>query len=287
MQSSHRQVRIERAVDLINRRYHTTLTLDELAATACYSSWHFVRAFEAEVGEVPFEALRKRRLYSCAYRLLAEPSLAIGTLAAESGFCYASSLAKGFRQHFGMSASDWRQGGWSDWADRARHATDTPGPEHRTDDDAPDLTRLRLVQQPALPVIYRRFRGIWGSHLVTAALEALGSARYPVSGFYGARQDLLHLRDAREACYDLCIPLAAGAAPPRDYACAELFGGLYAAYDLLPSEPYRSWRSLFGLWPPNSRFVPDPARPMIEAYPDPVHPLACRTLYLPLVARLR
>ncbi|UXY14985.1 AraC family transcriptional regulator [Chitiniphilus purpureus] len=286
MQSSPRQLRIERAVDLINRGYRNALTLDELAAAACYSSCHFVCAFEAEVGEAPFETLRKRRLYSCAYRLLAEPGLAIGTLAAESGFCYATSLAKGFRRHFGMSASDWRQGGWNDWAGRARAAM-APNPELLADGTAPDPARLRLVRQPSMRVIYRRFRGVWGAHLIAAAQAALDSARYPVAGFYGARQDLLHLRGGHEACYDLCIPLAAGAALPRHYAIGELPGGLYAAYDLLPGEPYRSWRSLFGLWPPNRRFVPDPARPMLEAYPDRSHPLVCRTLYLPLVTRQR
>ncbi|KAF0813559.1 Regulatory protein SoxS [Andreprevotia sp. IGB-42] len=288
--ASSRQIRIERAVDCINHGYAQALSLDALAAAACYSSYHFVRAFEAEVGETPFDVLRKRRLYAGAYRLLTAPGTTVAALAEECGFAYASSFAKGFRQHFGMSASDWRHGGWRAWAGQLAPAAQTPlevaaaGPAAEyMDEEVPGADEMGVLQLPAQSLAYRRFRGVWGDALISAALATLDRAGM-VRRFYGVRHDLLHLRGARESCFDVCLPLAGDAAPPAGLGRMALSGGLYAVRTLAAGAPYVSWRSLLAAWPARSACLPDLRRPMIEVYEQAV-PLRCHTLYLPVLFR--
>lgn len=282
MTAQARRVRIERAVDHINRHYAQALSLDTLAGVACYSGSHFVRAFEAEVGEAPFELLRKRRLYAAAYRLLGRvPS---GELLAEAcGFAHASSFSRGFRQQFSMSARDWRHGGWQEWAswqgpDGAPNA-DTTDAEYLTDTLALP-TALQVLQLPAQYMVYRRFRGVWGSALIEQAHAALQTM--PESAqCYGVRHDLLHLRRQQECCFDLCVPLAPMQAVPAGLGYVQLAGGLYAAMPLPDGGPYLSWRNLLAGWPADHPYTLDPRRPMIEAY-QRAQPVRCHTLYLPI-----
>ncbi|WP_187359946.1 helix-turn-helix domain-containing protein [Chitinolyticbacter meiyuanensis] len=272
---------------------HADLTLNELAAAACYSSWHFVRAFEEEIGEAPFEYLRKRRLFSGAYRLLTEPTTAVSTLAADCGFLHASSFAKGFRRQFGMNARDWRAGGWQDWL-RDQPWPQDGLPQHaRSPDVEHDASRVQAIDPaslqieiiPAQAVVYHRFRDTWGDRLHDAVQRSLRNSPFPVSRFFGARHDLLHLRGPSESCYDLCIPVDAKLPIPANLGRTTLFGGLYATRQLSPHEPYLSWRSLVSSWPARSRFVLDTRRPMIEMYAGVSEYLRCNTLYLPLSLR--
>ncbi|UXY14988.1 AraC family transcriptional regulator [Chitiniphilus purpureus] len=290
MHSRHRTVRIERAVDCINARYGQALTLDELAARACYSTWHFVRAFEEEVGEAPFDFLRKRRFFAAAYQLLSDRQLPVADLAAQCGFEYASSFAKGFRRLFGMSARDWRAGGWQDWSDgqawrrpgcprddSARGAEYDASQVRRVD---PNSIRLEIV--PEQPVVYRRLRGLWGPALKPTVIDMLRASPVPVPRFIGARHDLLHLRGPQESCYDVCVPVAPGYVALPTLGHTRLFSGLYAVRRLQPGEPYLSWRSLVDSWPRQGRFAIDPRRPMLEDFDCTQDDMRCIALYLPL-----
>ncbi|TJZ73222.1 AraC family transcriptional regulator [Chitiniphilus eburneus] len=290
MFSSHRAIRIERAVDLIHQRYSNELTLDEMAAQACYSNWHFVRAFEAEIGEAPFDFLRKRRLYAAAYRLLSDARISISELSTRCGFQYASSFSKGFRRQFGMTARDWRAGGWQHWVgEQPWHAATQNQPARHTLLEH-DAEQVRLVDPqsfsieivPAQPVVYRRLRGLWGDCLNDAAQQTLRDSPLPLPLCYGARHDFLHLRGPVESCYDLCVPVASDYAVPPTMGRASLFGGRYAVRRLAPHEPYLSWRSVLASWPNRARHVFDTRRPMIELYGWQGEHLCCTALYLPL-----
>ncbi|WP_018748487.1 helix-turn-helix domain-containing protein [Chitiniphilus shinanonensis] len=293
MFSSHRAIRIERAVDLINQHYSNDLTLDEVAAQACYSNWHFVRAFEAEIGESPFDLLRKRRLYAAAYRLLSNARVSISELSTRCGFQYASSFSKAFRRQFGMTARDWREGEWQHWvSEQPWHAATRSQPAHDTLlEHDPDQVRIVDPQSfsiqtvPPQPVVYRRLRGVWGDCLNQTAHHTLRESPVPLPVFYGARQDLLHLRGPAESCYDVCVPVATDYAVPPTMGRSTLFGGLYAVRRLQLHEPYLSWRSVLASWPRQARYVFDPRRPMVEGYGWQGDYLCCTTLYLPLALR--
>lgn len=63
--------RLHLAADRIESTFDQALTLDELAATACLSRWHFVRQFNAEFGLPPHAYLTRKRARA-ALRLLAQ-----------------------------------------------------------------------------------------------------------------------------------------------------------------------------------------------------------------------
>ena len=53
---------LRRARDHIDRHYREPLDLDQLAAVAGVSKYHFVRSFEATYGETPIRYLTRRRI---------------------------------------------------------------------------------------------------------------------------------------------------------------------------------------------------------------------------------
>ncbi|TJZ73221.1 helix-turn-helix domain-containing protein [Chitiniphilus eburneus] len=295
MLNSHRAVRIESTVDIINQRYCEALTLEELAFRACYSRWHFLRAFEEETHETPFDFLRKRRLYAAGYRLLSDTLLSMADLSIQTGFQCASSFSKGFRRQFGMTPSEWRAEGWRDWAALQPLQAPPPAgqdtlPNTQQEYDADrvyqiDPRHLQIEIVPEQPVAYKRFRGVWGEALRNTIQSALRIAPLPHPCFLGVRQDLLHLRGPTESCYDVCIPVRPGTQPPGIVSVGRVLGGLYAVFRPQLGDPSLSWRSLLHSWPSQGRFVFDPRRSMVDRYTQHGDILHCDAQYLPIMLR--
>lgn len=99
--------RIRRAVELMHAHLDRELPLDELAAAAYLSSFHFARLFKKLTGTTPhayLTALRTQR----AQRLLAETDLSITEIGARVGYSGSSSFAKAFREATGLSPREFR-----------------------------------------------------------------------------------------------------------------------------------------------------------------------------------
>ncbi len=77
--------RLQRAADAIETRYDEPLTLDDLAATACLSRYHFVRFFAQLHGLPPYAALCAKRA-RVAQRLLAGGETDRESIAQRCGF---------------------------------------------------------------------------------------------------------------------------------------------------------------------------------------------------------
>ena len=108
MNMSHKS-RVDRVVDYIQANLGEELSLMRLSDVACYSEFHFSRIFKAEMGESVHQFVRRLRLEKAAELLLANTGTPITEIALMCGFATPSSFAKGFRSHFAMSASRWRQ----------------------------------------------------------------------------------------------------------------------------------------------------------------------------------
>jgi len=93
---------------LLDVAYEEPLSLDELAALAGLSRYHFVRVFRAVVGDSPHQYLIGARLRAAANRLLdtCEPITAI---ALDVGFNDISHFNATFRQAFGAAPGAWRK----------------------------------------------------------------------------------------------------------------------------------------------------------------------------------
>ena len=100
--------RVRRAVELMHAHLEHDLPLEEIAAAAHLSPFHFARLFKKLTGTTPHAylgALRAAR----AQTLLAETDLSITEVGARVGHSSPSHFAKAFRQATGISPSAYRK----------------------------------------------------------------------------------------------------------------------------------------------------------------------------------
>ena len=96
-------------------RSHLSEPLDRqtLAAVAGFSVPHFHRVFTAHVGESAMSYIRRIRLEGAA-RKLRMGAVDITELARAAGYDSHASFSKAFKQHFGLSPSEFRKlGCWA------------------------------------------------------------------------------------------------------------------------------------------------------------------------------
>jgi len=92
---------IGRVVDYLRAHYAETIVLDDLAALAGMSAFHFLRSFKKEVGLPPHAFLTQLRLQQ-ARRLLAQ-GLGQAETAAAVGFYDQPALSRHFKKIYGVT----------------------------------------------------------------------------------------------------------------------------------------------------------------------------------------
>jgi len=105
---SHHLRRMEQVLDHIETHLAGDLSLERLADRAAFSPFHFHRLFLAWTGETLKEFVRRRRLESAAARLRHCPNEKVGSVSRGCGFASSEAFARAFREHFGMTPSQWR-----------------------------------------------------------------------------------------------------------------------------------------------------------------------------------
>jgi AraC family transcriptional regulator len=100
--------RINRVIDYIQANLDTPLSINRLSKIACFSEFHFNRIFKKAMGESVYKFIRRLRLEKSAGLLLTKPETSITEIALICGFATSSSFAKSFKNHFNMSATEWR-----------------------------------------------------------------------------------------------------------------------------------------------------------------------------------
>jgi AraC-like DNA-binding protein len=111
---------LRRARDHLDRHYRRDLDLDQLAAVAGVSKYHFVRCFEATYGETPMRYLTRRRIER-AQDLLRVANLTVTEVCMAVGFASLGSFSSRFTALVGESPAAYRDR----WA--ARGGPHVPG----------------------------------------------------------------------------------------------------------------------------------------------------------------
>jgi AraC family transcriptional regulator len=99
---------INRVIDYIQANLGEDLSLKKLSEVAYYSQFHLNRIFSAYVGESIYQYIKRVRLEKSAELLLANSKVSITDVALMFGFETSSSFAKSFKNHFKMTATEWR-----------------------------------------------------------------------------------------------------------------------------------------------------------------------------------
>ncbi len=102
--------RINKVIDYVNNNLHKSISLEELAAVALFSPFHFHRIFVAVTGETVNNFTNRMRNEKAA-RLLKFSKKSISEISVECGFSSTSTLSRLFKQYFEISPSGYRRGG--------------------------------------------------------------------------------------------------------------------------------------------------------------------------------
>jgi AraC family transcriptional regulator len=88
--------------EYINHHLHQDLRLDEMAAIAQLSPYHFLQLFKQSMGITPHQYILQCRLHQ-AKNLLQHSSLSIAEIAIRTGFCDQSHLTRYFKRIMGVT----------------------------------------------------------------------------------------------------------------------------------------------------------------------------------------
>lgn len=98
---------LKRATEYMRSRVADDPSLEEIAAAAGLSQFHFLRAFKASTGRTPFQWLQDFRI-ELASGLLAATDVPLAQLALDVGFKNQSHFTNVFRRSTGTTPAQWR-----------------------------------------------------------------------------------------------------------------------------------------------------------------------------------
>jgi AraC family transcriptional regulator len=99
---------LNRVLDYIGANLQSEIRLEELAAVANLSVFHFARAFRESVDTTPHQYVLERRI-DMAKTLLRSRDWNLEAIASATGFADASHLSKAFRRQTGTTPKAWQR----------------------------------------------------------------------------------------------------------------------------------------------------------------------------------
>jgi AraC family transcriptional regulator len=100
---------LQQVTEYINEHLHQDVKLNELAAIAQMSPYHFLRLFKQSLGVTPHQYILQRRIEK-AKCLLQHGELSIADVAARVGFCDQSHFTRYFKRIVGVTPKQLLQG---------------------------------------------------------------------------------------------------------------------------------------------------------------------------------
>lgn len=98
--------RINEVINFILSNLNDDLSLQQLAAIANYSPFHFQKIFKNIMGESPKQYIIRMRLEHAAHTLRIHSKKTITEISFESGFTSPSIFSRAFKNYFGVSAEE-------------------------------------------------------------------------------------------------------------------------------------------------------------------------------------
>ena len=236
-----------------------------------FSPFHFHRVFKAITGETLFGFIHRLRIEKAAGALTNHPDRSVLEVALDHGFGSAATFARAFKAHFGMSATEWREGGALRWRPR-RVGPDAPRHRRAERRGAYTMT-VRVREFPTRHVAYMRYVGPYGEHGIPELWTRLVrwmQARdlcHADTIRLGVAYDDPRITAADKCRYDACLVVPEGFEPDRWVNVMDAAGDrcAVAAFKGTAAEIEDAWDRVFASWLPKSGYQPDD-RPCFEVY---------------------
>jgi len=301
--SAHRREyerRVYRVIDYVQAHLDEELTLEKLAAVAAFSPFHFHRIFAAIAGKTLSDFIRRVRLERAASGLAMMRDTSVLEIALRCGFSSAATFARAFKNHFGMSATEWRDGGARRWSEARRpeskkskansNRSQAQRNQRKASSARPGQSAAARNREAAKPfkmpieirdippyrVAYMRHVGPYGEGGRISALWA-NFERWirtrdlvrPGLLTIGIGHDAPKIAPADKLRYDACVVVDQNFKPDRFVNIAELPGGKYAvaAFEGTATQISEAWEQLWAVWLPASGYQPED-RPSLELRQD-------------------
>ena len=221
------QERLNRAIQFIQQHLDEALRLDQLAAVACFSPFHFHRIFAAGVGEGLREYVKRLRIEQAAHRLL-HTKISVTEIALAAGYQTPSAFNRAFQQRFRTSPTAYRRRGIA-MISRERkkrvpntiQEKDMLKPEIRTrpESKAVYVRRIGKYQQSAKEAWEAVCRFAFPRHLVGKGTE-----------FIGISHDDPSITAEDKLRYDACVTVQTDVKPEGEVGVLTIPGGKYAVF---------------------------------------------------------
>ena len=285
------RARLNRVLDYIEEHIGEELTLSELADVAAFSKYHFHRVFAALLGETLFSFIQRVRLERAATFLCNQPKKSVTGIALECGFSSPSVFSRVFRNRFGLSPSQWREGCGELTQDSNQGQTDRNGEQAPSGDPSYRMSQhhhngripmegtVTIEEIPTMDVAYVRhvgpymgdeklFERLWGRLIRWA--EPRGLFKPPETQMLCVYHDNPDITDGDKLRTSVCISVPADTEVDGEIGKMRIDGGRYAAcrFEVDASEYGDAWQWVYGTWLPGSGYQPADGAPF-ERYPDP------------------
>jgi len=264
------QERLLRVLLHIQRNLDQQIQLDELAAIACFSPFHFHRIFRGMVGESVMEYVRRLRLEQAANKLRFSDRPVID-VALDAGYESHEAFTRAFSSRFGLTPSSFR---------KSQQADGAGAPEVRLEHFGPQRVAFLRHVGP-----YDQVGSSWQRLMSWAVTRGLFGGSTKILGIVYDAPDLTPEAKLR---YDASLAVGNDVPAEGEIGIQEI---ARAEYAVMPYQgPYtniqQAYDRLFGDWLPASGREPA-SLPAFERYlntPYDTAPENLRTeIYLPLL----
>jgi AraC family transcriptional regulator len=264
---------VVRAAEYVVRRLDDALDLDELAAEAGLSPFHFHRVFRGMLGETPLELHRRLRLERAAWSLR-DGSAPVTRVAFEAGYDTHEAFTRAFRARYGHAPSVFRRLSSERREECIRQMqfelAARSGLHYspvRTDDlILPTLfeelyMNADIIDRPAIRVVTCRHTGTYNrvseAFARLHALAAPAGLLVPGAAMLAIYHDDPETTPESELRSDAALSISPTAAVPEGLGTTTIPAGRYArATHVGPYEGLGdAWAKLMGEWLPRSGFL--------------------------------
>ena len=282
--------RINKTFDYIESNLEKPMTLEELAAVANFSKFHFNRIFHSMVGETPFQFILRVRIEKAATLILTNKKESISEIAQKCGFSDLSIFSRNFRNCFQMSASQYRTS-----KSKNSNLSQQESNQHQTAERpiqyfCPELKTLKwrtnmklnksveVTELPKMTVAYIRhigpyqgddklFESIWNRLFSWAGPRGLiGGEDFKSLVIY---HDDPNVTNDDKLRMSVCITVPPETKTEGEIGKMEIEAAKYvvARFELTAQDFQQAWEWVYGQWFPTSGYQPDD-KPCFEMYPE-------------------